>query len=148
MRKKILLSLIILFSSVAVLNATDISTYLPSLHQAPILPSINGFGKLSNADDIEPIRTLKKALSTEYSLNWTELYFEPSKKKALAHINNDLLADLLPVSSMYFSEPVLNSNVYSVSIYIEERNMILDMLLDQTTLKIMTIEHRVIDKNN
>jgi len=143
MRKKHVCILALSALIISCVLCTDVNTYLPSLHQGAILPSIDGFGTVASNLRTEPILTLKQALETPYSLNWTELYFDESKKKALTQVYGDLLSSTLPVQLAYFSNPKLQNNVYSIAVYLPKTGTVLEFLMDMNTNRIISI-----DKNN
>lgn len=139
--KRLLFFMTILLLASAALTATDLQSYLTSMHKSPQLPSVKDFGLICDKRDQEPLKTLESALGTPFSLNWAEIHIEESKKKAITQGFGDELLTLLPCSpgELFFSEPKLESNVYSVSVLFSQSGQVWDFLLEQTSLKIISI---------
>lgn len=140
-RKVALAFLIMTLFSLSALNAASVRDHFISKRTVNVLPADSVIGQTADSSSTEELTVLSRALSEEFSFEWTETYLEENTRTVILENMTNILTSLLPQTQMIFSKPFVNGDSsVSVNVRFMENNMVVSFVLLGEKIVAMTLK--------
>ncbi len=104
MKKNLVLAMLMMLLCVSAFCAeSSVRTGLPSLASSPQLPLDSMIGQVTSPDASDEHALLYRALSQEFSFEWTETYIREDVRAAIVDLFGPWLSSVLPASDLLMS---------------------------------------------
>ncbi len=129
-KKVVTVFLLIILFSVSLLSADTLREHLVSAHRESVFPVDSLIGQTVDPSSSNELTLLARALSEEFSFEWTETYLEENTRVGILENMTNTLTSLLPQSQALFSQPFKNGDdSISVSVRFVDGGMVLSFVI-------------------
>lgn len=133
--------LVLTLFSLSALGATSVRDHFISKRSVNVLPTDSMIGQTADPSATKELTVLSRALSEEFSFEWTETYLEENTRTVILDNMTNILTSLLPQTQMVFSKPFINGDSsVSINVRFMEKNMVLSFVLSGEKIVAMALK--------